>query len=68
MNGAAHDEMMVAPAVITALPIAGKGAAKITARESRDALSETGIAVERANLVHGGLEGVHALAEFREEI
>ena len=70
MNRAAHDHVMTAPAVIAALAVARESPAEVARGEGRDALAEVGIIVGRqvANLVHRGLESVHALAEFSEKI
>ncbi len=68
VDGAAHDEVVAAPAVIAAERVAREGAAEIAVRETGDAFLEIGVAILHADLVHGGLEGVHGLAELGEEI
>jgi hypothetical protein len=68
MHRAAHNEVVAPPTVIAPLSIGRESPAKVAASERSDALGKAGITMLGANLVHGSLEGVHALAEFGEEI
>ena len=52
---------MAAPAMVAALAVARKGAAKIAG-------GKTGDVVGQAELFHRALEGVHALADFGEQV
>src|ERR1035438_753035 len=66
LDRAPDDKMMTAPAVIAALAVAGKRAAKIAGGEGGDARRDAGI--KRFELFHRALKGVEALAQFREQI
>src|SRR6267142_6569557 len=61
IDGAAHDEVMAAPAVITATVVAQQGAAKIAGGKSCYVAGQT-------QLLHRALEGEHALAQLGEQI
>src|SRR6266850_3425812 len=57
IDGAAHDEVVAAPAVIAATVVAQQGAAKIAGGKSSYVTGQT-------QLLHRALEGEHALTQF----
>ena len=61
VDRAAEDQVMAAPAVVAALAVARKCAAKIAGGESGDLFRKT-------ELFHRALEGDHALAQFGEQV
>ena len=62
MDGAAHDQVVAAPAVVAALAVAGKVRPKSLPVKAVTRLAKD--PVEGADLVHGALEGVQALAQL----
>src|SRR6267378_557034 len=68
VNRTAHDHVMVPPAMVAALAVSLKSPAEVAASEGGYAFGKIGIAVERSNLIHGCLEGIHTLADLGKQV
>src|ERR1043166_9479421 len=68
VNGATHNQVVAARAMVGALAVAWEGAPEIAARKGGDPLVEIGIAALSPDLFHRSLECEQALADLGQEV